>query len=242
MLSSISILFFIALCGVILHLRNKRNYARYCFLFFIFYFFIISISPLPLYLVHWLEKPFYNRELDASKAKYILVLGAGYTDDSKLDDFQKLSIPGAARLTHAIILKKRNPHLKIIFSGKSKNQSISVAEAMSKAATYFGVPDEDVYKFNRTENTFAEAIQYKSFFKDDPVIVISSASHLKRVSVIFNDLKINHQVYAADFLVKESPNLKNYNFKPSSEKIVLMDRFVHEILGRLYYNFFLKKS
>ncbi|MFY7666034.1 YdcF family protein [Flavobacterium sp.] len=242
LLSSISILLVIAILGLVFHYKKKRKSSFFCFGFLAFYFFIVAVSPIPQLLIHSIEKPFYNSDIDFAKAKYILVLGAGYTDDAKLNDLQKLSSAGAARLTQAVLLKSKNPHLKLILSGKSKNQQYSVAEAMARAAIKFGIPSKDIIKFHQTKNTYEEALQYKSYFKDKEVIVVSSASHLKRANEIFTYLKVNHQVYAADFSVKESPDLSNYNFKPSSSKMELMDCYVHELLGTLYFRYFLKQS
>jgi uncharacterized SAM-binding protein YcdF (DUF218 family) len=197
--------------------------------------FLSSISPLPIWMARNLERKYPvvdPSKITDDKPVLILVLGGGYSFAPDLNPGNQLSLPAQSRIAEAIRLYRQIPGSKIVCSGSSVRGLPSQAETTALAALESGVPPSDTLTIKTPTDTFEEAQAFKHRFDNRyNVILVTSAVHMKRALLTFEKFGMTPIPAPSNFLVRIDPNKNPYHFKPSAEKIKMMDRALHEYLG-----------
>lgn len=115
------------------------------------------------------------------------------------------------------------------------NESINVKRLLIK----MGVPARDIFVENKARNTYENALyssqMLKNYFKKDTIVLITSAMHLRRSILCFENKGFNVRPYATDILKKETPlSLLSY-FKPSEKSLSINFQLIREVVGILVY-------
>ncbi len=110
----------------------------------------------------------------------------------------------AARANKAIAMYQAGWSKKLIFSGDSADpKSISNAEAMRQIAIKAGIPNDDIYMDEKSQDTKENAqntVDILHQLNAKSVILVSSPYHLRRVKMNFmaTDDTISYRTMAAD--------------------------------------------
>jgi uncharacterized SAM-binding protein YcdF (DUF218 family) len=103
-----------------------------------------------------------------------------------------------------------------------------------------GIPAADIYTDAESRNTLENAVYSKkiidSFHIPGPYLLISSAMHLPRASMVFEHAGIRSTIYPCDFVSRRAGNnwLEDY-LLPSAPALGHWDNFIKEILGVITY-------
>jgi uncharacterized SAM-binding protein YcdF (DUF218 family) len=233
-----TILIFILLASLF-SLINLNFFSKLFYILGFIGFFIFGILPTGSYSNYLLEKDFYdsiNIPLDLTG----IVILSGATNPQLTMEHNKVALGGSAeRLTESILIIKNNPNIKIIFSGGSAYLNQRELTESNSAKIFFSEMGLDTSKIifeDESRNTYENILFSKKIAKPKDIenwLVITSASHMKRVIGVATKANWNLIPYATDFNFT-----KKYDFSISInilQNLNQSNKAAHEWIGLVYY-------
>jgi uncharacterized SAM-binding protein YcdF (DUF218 family) len=237
LLNPLTIFWLALLTGLFLYYRGVKGIGQGTLIGALTWLFLISVSPLPVYLVQQRESRFpVLWELpEQSDSLHILLLGGGHTLSPDLPPNDQLSSQALARLSEGVRLKQQLPEAKLIGSGNSQSKRTPQAAVLMNTAVALGISPLDTLQNIRPYNTETEAFTYaKRFGTDTPLILVTSAVHMPRALYWFERAGVQAIPAPTDHWVKPDPQKSPYNWKPSAIKIQMTGALLHEWAGMVY--------
>lgn len=192
---------------------------------------LLSLQPVADRLLLPLEThyPTLNRQ---TAAKYIVVLGGGYTYNPGWAPSSNLLNNSLPRVTEGIRQLRMHPGAKIIFTGgKAQTSDISSARVAAGVAESLGVPPDDIITLDTPKDTYEEAHGIAAIVGAQPVILVTSANHLPRAMRFFAAQGINPIPAPANQLAITSALNPWEKALPSSFYLGHSERVWYETLG-----------
>ena len=244
-LNPFNIIVIVLILSLIFRILHYNLISKFFILTSFILFIIMGALPTGSYLNHVLEREFHSSFDIPAKLDGILIL-SGATNPYLTEEYNQINLnQGAERLIQFLIIAKKRPHAKVIFSGGPANICCKYLKDSSAAKKFFTDMDYDIKKIIFEENArntyenilFSKKIAQPSF--DENWLVISSAFHLRRVMNVSKKLNWNLYPYATDF-----NDTKLFSFNLSFDILGNLNDFQkasHEWLGLFYY-FISRKS
>ncbi len=171
---------------------------------------------------------------------FILLTGGAYENPSLFPE-EKLNRDALLRLISAIELKRLFPQKElVIIGGNFKAQNYTEASVYKKVAEHLGVT-QNITVIENVFDTKGSVIALKKVFKpEDPLLVITSAYHLKRSIFLFHKYGFKNVVpYPSNYDYKLcKPWNKVWYLFPKPLYLELTTKAIHEYLGLIYYHLF----
>ncbi|NDV91419.1 YdcF family protein [Alteromonas sp. 345S023] len=189
------------LSGWLLNIAAKYKLARFCRVTALIWLAVFSqpyVSNLLLYPLEYSRAPQNN----APPPKYIHVLACYYNTLGNMSEVSRWSNCSIERNIEAfrqyIASQQR---AKIIVTGGNFLANKDVFYA-NKAADFFvslGVPLGDILTLPSGTNTQEEAQEVLRIYDNGPLLVVSSATHIKRLTMIYAPITQNVSFQAVDY-------------------------------------------
>lgn len=226
--------------GVILLYSRRKNLGRSLLSFAVVVVFLTVFLP-----VHtWLSGPLENRfprltELPAT-VDGIIVLG-GAVDQLITAAFGQSSLnDGAERMTETVVLARRYPTAKVVFTGGTAltNASANSPREADVAGLLFenlGLEESRVVLESESRNTWENAVNTKLLVNPQPNevwLLVTSAQHVPRSIGIFRKVGWEVLPYPTDYRVIPGGRQLNLSF---IEKLQIIDGATKEWIGLLSY-------
>ncbi|CAM4076811.1 TPA: envelope biogenesis factor ElyC [Escherichia coli] len=195
---------------------------------------LLSLQPVADRLLRPIEStyPTWN---NSQKVDYIVVLGGGYTWNPQWAPSSNLINNSLPRLNEGIRLWRENPGSKLIFTGGvAKTNTVSTAEVGARVAQSLGVPREQIITLDLPKDTEEEAAAVKQAIGDAPFLLVTSASHLPRAMIFFQQEGLNPLPAPANQLAIDSPLNPWERAIPSPVWLMHSDRVGYETIGRIW--------
>lgn len=208
--------------------RGNDRRAKQFFLSALVWISLLSYPPFSALLLLPLESAYSKIELTNTPPKYIHVLGSGHTSNPKIPLSSEIDLVSLARLNEGVSLYKAYPNMKIIFSGYRGRDVVSNARKNSQMAVALGVDPADIILLESPQDTQEEAIASKKIVGDQPLILVTSASHMVRASALFRKAGIEIVPAPTDFQIKGSSEFIGF---PSAAGLGRSEAAFHEYLG-----------
>ena len=221
---------FLLLIAFIYLMFNSYKKAKVFSFLALLWFALLSFQPVSDAILKPLENA-YPSLIETPKVQYVLVLGSGHKSDDELSITSQIKMVGINRLVEGIRHYKNLENAKLIVSGYSVTDENSHAFMQEKLAISMGVKKEDIIRLDTPKDTKEEAIEVKKIVKNEQIILVTSASHMKRSILLFQKEGLNviasptnHMAYGADSLSSyfAARNIKNCEIA------------IHEYLGLIY--------
>lgn len=237
-----NIFWLLLLVTIIFFMMKKERVFKRLLAVTLCWFVIISTPLVPSLLLLSLENRFDPVDvnlLDKPDANYhIVVLGGGHGIDSRLPPNQLLSSNALGRLNEGIRLYRQLPDSRLVLSGSAGSTPISQAELLRQTAINLGVDDENILIQPEPDNTFREAEVFaEKFAGENPVILVTSASHMPRAVMLFDRFGIDVIPSPANFRIKEEHQHKWIGL-PSTGNISHLKAALYEYAALLRYRLF----
>ncbi|XTZ40565.1 envelope biogenesis factor ElyC [Salmonella enterica] len=195
---------------------------------------LLSLQPVADRLLKPIEDK-YPTWQNNQQVKYIVVLGGGYTWNDAWAPSSNLINNSLPRLNEGIRLWQANPGAKLIFTGAAaKTNPVSTAEAGARVAESLGVPRNAIITLESPKDTEEEAAAVKQEIGDAPFLLVTSASHLPRAMIFFQQAGLQPLPAPANQLAVTSPLNPWERLIPSPFWLMHSDRVGYETLGRVW--------
>ena len=225
----------IFLAGVLFYfLKHKRTSIVFGF-FSVFWLAMISFPFLPDLLVRSLESRYPPlpeiSKLNTNDSVYILVLGAGATDNKSLPANDQLSPVSMLRLLEGIRLTRLLPTSQLVLRGSVSGENVSESEPFMQTAMALGVEENKIRLLGAPKNTWAEASEYtRKFGTNNTLLLVTDAMHMPRAMFLFQKAGQKPVPAPTNHLLK-SNRRELSDCLPSALNIYKMEYAMHEIFG-----------
>lgn len=195
---------------------------------------VISAGPVSDRILAPLERSFPPFRAFQDRVQWIVVLGGGHTSDPTLPVTCQISPESLQRLTEAIRIYRSLPGTKLILSGGAVFDPASEAEVFHQTARAIGIPSQDLVLSDRARDTEEEARFIREMVEGDPLVLVTSASHMPRAVALFRRQGMNPIPAPAAHLVKQRPGTVPEDFYPSAVALLKVQTAIREYLGMLW--------
>lgn len=202
---------------------------------------LMGWEPLPDFFVRQLERQYLEVSADADWSSYagVVVLGgaldAGYVAQAHT---QPVLNGAAERMTGAVTLLQRSPHLQMVFTG-GEGALFGVGPTESERAKVFfnslGLRGTQLQFEDKSRNTYENAIftaQLDGIDKTQRWLLLTSAWHMPRSMATFEKAGWNVQAYPVDFRTGNQTPWTAYSLRSGVDSWQLL---LHEWVGRVAY-------
>lgn len=221
---------FLLLLAFIYLLFNSYKKAKIFLFLGILWFGLLSYQPISNALLEPLERS-YNALIETPKVEYILVLGSGHKSDESLSITSQVKRTGINRLVEGIRHYKNLENAKLIVSGYGGSDKNSHALMQERLAISLGVNPLDIIRLDTPKDTKEEAIETKKIVGNKQIILVTSASHMKRAALLFQKEGLNILASPTNHIAFKDDSLSTYFSATNLKKCEIA---IHEYLGLLY--------
>lgn len=200
-----------------------------------------GVTTLPDLLLSQLEgqSPEMAAEADVGGYTGILVLGGALESGRVSASYQQpLLNASAERMTEAFALWRRNPALRVVFTGGEGEMFGSGPRESERARRFFsnmGLPKEALVLEDKSQNTYENAVFTHELPGIDPNqrwLLVTSAWHMPRSLAVFKKAGWNVTAYPVDFRTAGITPLTQYSLRDGPERWELA---LHELIGIAAY-------
>lgn len=230
-LSPFPIFLIIIISALYLWHRGDVRRAKALFVFSFVWISVLSYPPFSALLLKPLESAYPKVHLSSPLPRYIHVLGNGHISNKNLPLSSELNLVSLARVNEGVTLYKSHPNMKLIFSGYGDKDPVSNARKNAQMAIALGVNPKDILILETPKDTGEEAIAVKKIVGSQPLILVTSASHMIRASSLFRNKGVTVIEAPTDFQVKKKESLLQF---PSSWGLYRSECAFHEYIGILW--------
>ena len=208
--------------------------------FTILIFYVLSTSVFSNFIMKEVEGKYYYPNLKGvTKADAIVVL-SGMMRINEFENNHILEWGDIDRFFKAIELYFSKKSNTIIFTGGKSPYNItkiSEGDVLKQYAIKFGVKMDDILVTKEVLNTSEESIAVKNLIGiKKPIILVTSAFHMKRAKSIFEKKGFKVIPYKVDYKTPPNLSMNFIDFLPSSIGLRRTEIALRELLGRLYYS------
>ena len=187
------------------------------------------------------EHPAIKNENIEKQYDYGIVLGGMISYDAKMD---KLAFNRSVdRLMHAIDLYNLHIIKKIYIAGGSGSivyDEVKEADLLKDYLIRIGVPKDDIISESESKNTRENALNVAKTINlqvKPEILLITSASHMRRALACFEKLGIGVDPYSTDRSVGARRFHIDHLLIPEVGALISWQRLIHEVLGFIAYKF-----
>ena len=240
--SPIDVLLFGALIGVLLCYGRRARFGRGLALAAVLILLAAAILPLGMALIAPLEDRFPMPPSDLASPAGIIVLGGAIDDVTSAARGQTVFDEGGERITEAVILAKRFPDARIIYTGGTASlipgakstEALRARELMAQ----MGVPPGRITIEDKSRNTEENARFTAAIVRPQPPqrwIIVTSAFHMPRAMGLFEKAGFHPIAYPVSFYtVGRWPGDLRLNYWPG-RNLRIFELALHEWIGLAAY-------
>ncbi|MBN1984445.1 MAG: envelope biogenesis factor ElyC [Chitinivibrionales bacterium] len=164
--------------------------------------------------------------------RFIEVLGGGHTTNKRLPSSSQIGKESLCRLVEGVALHYKNPGSRIILTGYGGIDPTPTAIMMYSVARSLGVADSAIIVKPQPRDTYEEVLCVKSIVGDSSLILVTSASHMRRAMGLFRKQKLDPIPAPTYFQAKNQGPLFS---RPSASALEKMETAMHEYIGLVWY-------
>ncbi|MGR5133556.1 envelope biogenesis factor ElyC [Vibrio alfacsensis] len=228
-------LLLIGLLGLaLISFTTKRKTGCFVVLLSFVGIFLAAFQPVSTKLLMPLEREYKAFLPSSETVDYVMVLGNGHVVDDEIPPTSQLSRTALMRLTEGIRILRMYPGAKLILSGYAGGSEISHARMMANVALALGVAKSDIILLEDAKDTWEEARQAAAFVKQKEVVLVTSASHMKRALYEFNAAGIKPIPAPTNYLAIDEIHQPWHKYSPKAQYLEQTEIYWHEYLGGIW--------
>ena len=226
--------------GLVLRVRKPRA-SRNLLIGSLILLVTIGIQALPEMLLAYLENQSRELPADANLNGYVglVVLGGAMESGRVSEHHQQPLLNGSAeRMTMAVAVWRRNPAMRVVFTGGEGLMFGSGPSEAARAQLFFesmGLPKEVLTLESRSQNTFENAVFTRDLAGIDARqrwLLVTSAWHMPRSLAVFEKAGWNVTPFPVDFRTGGIAPLTSYSLIDGAD---MWETALHELIGIAAY-------
>lgn len=189
------------------------------------------------------SEPFLALEPSRLSPAAIVVLGNGvaHPGDAAMPALTRLNDTARARLVEGVRLAGLFPEANLVVSGNGLGLE-NCADAMAGAAAELGVEPRRITRLTESMDTDHEARLVKALVGEGQVILVTSAVHMRRALMKFQENRVTTIPAPCDFIAPVTDRVLsdvNYRYwRPRGKNISDSEEIWHEYMGLAYEHWF----
>ena len=228
---------FILMVGLVfLYLKSYKK-AKISIFVGIVWFLLFSNQIVSNSLIEPLENYHPSLLSTPKDVEYVMVLGNSHRTNELLAITSQVHPVSINRLVEGIRHYHQLKNAKLIVSGYAFDDPNSQAQMQKRLAIALGVDEKDIITLDTPKDTQQEAQEVKKIVQNKKLIVVTSASHMKRAMMIFEKEGLNAIASPTQHSASRSTNPSSYFNATNLQK---SESAFHEYIGMLYL--FLKRD
>ncbi|MGP0060314.1 MAG: YdcF family protein [Beijerinckiaceae bacterium] len=237
----INFLLLIGLIGILLGFGRFAGVGRPMMAGAIIALAIAAFSPLGGLMLRALEDRFPLPSADMPAPTGIIVLGGSLDESISLARKSPALLAAASRLTGALVLAKRYPQARLIFTGGNaslRSTDLSEADGVRDFWLSLGLPPERMSFETTSKNTWENAINTRELVQPKPGetwLLVTSAWHMPRAMGIFRRAGFSVTAYPVDFRTFGDDRDWRLTYVVLDE-LTALDLALHEWIGLVAYH------
>ncbi|WP_053031588.1 envelope biogenesis factor ElyC, partial [Vibrio cholerae] len=212
----------------------KRKTGCLVVLFSLTGLFLVSFQPVATRLLMPLERTYTAFLPVEGTLDYVMVLGNGHVIDDDIPPTSELTRAALMRLTEGIRISRMYPGSKLILSGYAGGSEVSHARMMARVALALGVPKSDIILLETAKDTWEEARQAAAFVQQKRMVLVTSASHMKRAMREFESAGLTPIPAPTNYLGHLNIIQPWDKYIPRSRYLEQTEQYWHETLGLMW--------
>ncbi|MGP8231649.1 MAG: YdcF family protein [Methylovirgula sp.] len=234
-------LLILGLVGVVLSFSAWRRLGRGLRIAALLLLVILSFSPLGGLLLRPIEDRFPLPGPDLAAPTGIIVLGGSLDEDLSQARHEPILTELGGRLVAGVVLARRFPKARLIFTGGSSSLRPSGADEATWVRNLWlslGVDPARMTFETKSRNTWENALFTRALIKpqpDETFLLVTSAWHMPRAMGVFRKLGYGVVAYPADYMTFGD----NRDFVPihlGFGELGMFQYAVHEWIGLTAYH------
>lgn len=235
-------LFLLVIAQIVLWRRSEKKAALFVFVPCCILI-VLGSGPSSHALLHGLERKMpplawgvdveakLPQVLKEANVRWIAVLGGGVLPEPTAPVEQQLGSDSLARVLEGVRLARLFPSATLIVSGGKVFQEVSEARLMARACAGFGLPEQRIVFEENSLDTADQAAAIAALVGTATTLLVTSANHMPRASALFVKRGISIIPAPTLFLSSAAATKNPFDFLPSSGRLALSQRALHEYLG-----------
>lgn len=212
--------------GLVLLMLNKWQKLGKGFIALgVIYLTLMSWSPFGTWLLRPIEQTYAPISAEITP-EYIVVLGNAVSSDDAIPLASQFSSSARARIHEGIRLAKLHPHSTLILTGYAGQNTRPIAEVYADYAVAQGIEQSRIITVSEAKDTKEEAIAAGEISEGKTLALVTSASHMPRAVLLFQQQNVN-PVPAPTFYLAKWP--AGWHF--GSSGLLKSERALHEYVG-----------
>lgn len=221
-------------------IRNTKWKKRFVIISVCWFLFFSNHYIIHKLIINWQAPPKEFVSNEQYPAGVVLTGFAGFEYNTHKGYFSSAS----DRFIQTVKLYQQKRIKKIIISGGSGSldkdqQRFKEADFAKQEMIAIGIPAADIIAENKSRNTYENATETKklldSLHLTGPVLLITSAMHMKRSVKVFEKTGINVVAYPCNYNALDNPQHFGESILPTYEAFDMWDKYVKEVAGLLIY-------
>lgn len=210
---------------VLLWLKKGTGLAKALIVIGTLYLLVMSWSPFGTWLLRPIEQT-YPPINSAVTPEFILVLGTAVSSDPLIPLASQLSSSARARIHEGIRLAKLHPDAQLILTGYPGQNTRPIAEVYADYAIEQGIEKHRIITVSDAKDTREEAQAASRIIKEKSLALVTSASHMPRAVLLFEQQGIS-PIPAPTFYLAKQPS----DWRFGAEGLLKSERAIHEYMG-----------
>ena len=220
--------------GLWLLYTSKLNYAKPMLSITLASLMIFSQSWVSSVILYPLEFGFAREEGAFEAPEYIYTPACYYSTSGSVPEISRWHECSLQRLLQAKIMSEQY-QIPIILTGGNFlfDKSINYSSKAQELLVSLGMPADNIIILSEGTSTFSEIEALKKSYASSNFLVITSATHQKRVEMMLKDLSMHGQIYGVDF--QSSGELIPFVTLPSASSLDKTRKAFYEYIALLKY-------
>lgn len=183
-------------------------------------------------------EPVSVENLDPQEANLIVVLGTGFNGDPALPANSQVSGAFLSRIVEGTRLFRALPNARMLISVAGKSDDQRKLRFLQGMTEVLRLDSERVSILTTAESTADEASETSKHFRDGHLLLVTSASHMKRAMRIFEDAGLNptSAPTAYEFARVGTPEAADWRrWVPTADGVNSNHRWIYENAAMLWH-------
>lgn len=217
-------------------LRRGRRDAIVFVCFAVFIIYASALPWLPQALASPLEEGLqpHVRMANARAPALIVVLSGGYSPNLTRQPWDEMNESTLRRTLEGVRLAKLYPQATLWLSGGDGRAEAKAAVSMARLAQQLGIPSTRIRIEADSLDTHDQALALAKAVGDTPMLLVTSAFHMRRSLALFRTAGCQPIAAPTDFISSSQFRFSAYDLRPGGDSIDDTGKALHEYQGLLW--------